>query len=431
MKKSLILILLFLIHQQLYAQTEYLAKLDLTTGGITKIKKIDSVKWIWSGPDAAFNQIRRHYTFIATDTVLASHIKLYTLDATGNVVAKPSFVHSGVMGLVYDASNNNLYACRYDSIQQKEFFISIDIYTGQATDIIEINSLKGIAFGGVAFDEVHKRYYILGATNTGDIGLFIVDLKNLTSIFHPYSKPDINGGLNSGLQYDKKLDKLFCLYSVNKISFLVNIDTNGVVTKIDSIPGMQGSTIVHHGYDQLHHYFFFHGVDKNQDWRLYTLNALNAQVVTKPLYAKGANNGSLNNAVFPRHDSNTDITYILFWEALTLPDTTNPPDTALTIDNIPEPVKQDCIIAPNAFSPNGDGRNDVFCAKAICNTRKFYMQVFNRRGRKVFESENIREGWDGNFKGSPAGMDTYFYMIQYQTDIAGPQTLQGNISLIR
>jgi gliding motility-associated-like protein len=92
-----------------------------------------------------------------------------------------------------------------------------------------------------------------------------------------------------------------------------------------------------------------------------------------------------------------DSVYVLFWE---------PPEP-------PEPIA-DQFHFPNAFTPDGDGLNDVF--KAIGQPDKltsFSMKVFNRWGQMVFESSEISLGWDGTYQGKPAPAGTYVYRISY------------------
>ncbi|MEL6275038.1 MAG: PKD domain-containing protein, partial [Bacteroidota bacterium] len=62
--------------------------------------------------------------------------------------------------------------------------------------------------------------------------------------------------------------------------------------------------------------------------------------------------------------------------------------------------------APNAFTPNGDGLNDIFIPKSfLFGYRAYRFTVWNRWGQKIFETEDPNEGWDGTFKGreSPGG----------------------------
>ena len=62
---------------------------------------------------------------------------------------------------------------------------------------------------------------------------------------------------------------------------------------------------------------------------------------------------------------------------------------------------------PTAFSPNNDGKNDVF--KVILNkdVSSFAMRIYNRWGEKVFESTDAKVGWDGKYKGAMQPIESY------------------------
>ncbi|RYD97163.1 MAG: gliding motility-associated C-terminal domain-containing protein, partial [Sphingobacteriales bacterium] len=73
------------------------------------------------------------------------------------------------------------------------------------------------------------------------------------------------------------------------------------------------------------------------------------------------------------------------------------------------------LFVPNAFSPNGDGNNDVFRPSFYINLGHQYnsFRVFNRFGQKVYEASMIEEaGWDGLYRGQPADLGTYNYIIE-------------------
>ncbi|HXB12062.1 MAG TPA: gliding motility-associated C-terminal domain-containing protein, partial [Bacteroidia bacterium] len=88
------------------------------------------------------------------------------------------------------------------------------------------------------------------------------------------------------------------------------------------------------------------------------------------------------------------------------------------------------IFIPDAFSPNGDGQNDVLFAKGN-NVNTFYLAIYDRWGNKVFESESESVGWDGTYKGKPEETGTYaYYANGTYTDGTG-FTKKGNITLVR
>jgi gliding motility-associated-like protein len=89
------------------------------------------------------------------------------------------------------------------------------------------------------------------------------------------------------------------------------------------------------------------------------------------------------------------------------------------------------LIVPNAFSPNGDGHNDVFRIKNPGLVKQFEMEVFNRWGQLVFTTKDPYQGWTGYAGGQASPVGTYVWSIHY-TDILGNQKdRRGTVILIR
>lgn len=87
---------------------------------------------------------------------------------------------------------------------------------------------------------------------------------------------------------------------------------------------------------------------------------------------------------------------------------------------------------PNAFSPNGDGNNDVLLAQLNCpGMNDFSMRIFNRYGQRLFDSNEINRGWDGNDHGKPVDVGTYFYFIQYKADNGEVIKKRGDVIVMR
>jgi gliding motility-associated-like protein len=70
---------------------------------------------------------------------------------------------------------------------------------------------------------------------------------------------------------------------------------------------------------------------------------------------------------------------------------------------------------PNAFTPNGDGLNDVFEAKTNLSDVgfTFHMSIYNKWGEEIFTSNDFRKGWDGTFKGQLCQEDLYTWTIRF------------------
>lgn len=87
---------------------------------------------------------------------------------------------------------------------------------------------------------------------------------------------------------------------------------------------------------------------------------------------------------------------------------------------------------PNAFSPNGDGLNDIYSGKGV-GLKSYRMQIYNRWGERFFESTNVVDGWDGTYNGENAEQGVY--VVRF--DISGfnkeglEKTYFGHITLLR
>ncbi len=67
------------------------------------------------------------------------------------------------------------------------------------------------------------------------------------------------------------------------------------------------------------------------------------------------------------------------------------------------------IIVPSAFTPNGDGKNDILKPIMVGISTLAYFKVFNRWGQLMFSTTQIGKGWDGIFNGVPQPSNTYVY----------------------
>jgi gliding motility-associated-like protein len=96
-------------------------------------------------------------------------------------------------------------------------------------------------------------------------------------------------------------------------------------------------------------------------------------------------------------------------------------------------VKGVCqLYVPTAFSPNGDGRNDIFKAEYGENITEFQLQIYNRWGQRIFQSKNISTGWNGRFNGALQPNGAYVWIIKYKT-LNDPKEnlLKGTMMLFR
>lgn len=91
---------------------------------------------------------------------------------------------------------------------------------------------------------------------------------------------------------------------------------------------------------------------------------------------------------------------------------------------------EDCacnIYIPNAFTPNGDGLNEVFKLESRCEMQQFELSIYNRWGEKVFQSQQLNHYWDGRIQGKPAPPGNYVYVLFYHREGLGPRRTSGNV----
>lgn len=90
-------------------------------------------------------------------------------------------------------------------------------------------------------------------------------------------------------------------------------------------------------------------------------------------------------------------------------------------------VLQD-IKVPNAFSPNGDGINDVWKLLYLDSYPGATVEIFNRYGEIIFNSKGYSIPFDGNYRGQPLPVGTYYYLIDPKN---GRKSISGALTLIR
>jgi gliding motility-associated-like protein len=88
------------------------------------------------------------------------------------------------------------------------------------------------------------------------------------------------------------------------------------------------------------------------------------------------------------------------------------------------------VYIPNAFSPNGDGDNDILYVVGNC-IKDMKLVIYNRWGQKVYEGTDPKEGWDGIYKGKPEDTAVFDYYLTYKLITGTEGSKKGNVSLVR
>jgi gliding motility-associated-like protein len=89
------------------------------------------------------------------------------------------------------------------------------------------------------------------------------------------------------------------------------------------------------------------------------------------------------------------------------------------------------LYVPTAFTPNGDGKNDLFYPFPVGVKNLIYFRVFNRWGQLVFSTSSLLAGWDGKFGGREEATGVYIWDLQALTRESKLISKKGTVTLIR
>jgi gliding motility-associated-like protein len=90
------------------------------------------------------------------------------------------------------------------------------------------------------------------------------------------------------------------------------------------------------------------------------------------------------------------------------------------------------LFVPNAFTPNGDGKNDWFVYTALGRFKKIsFFKIFNRWGQEIFNTGTTGASWDGTYRGKPVESGTYVWMLRATDWLNKVHTAKGTVLLIR
>lgn len=95
-------------------------------------------------------------------------------------------------------------------------------------------------------------------------------------------------------------------------------------------------------------------------------------------------------------------------------------------------VSESKLEFPNAFSPNGDGINDIYKAKeGFQSITEFHAYIYNRWGQLLYEWTNPSEGWDGKYKGKDVKQGVYFCLVKAKGADGRIFNIKRDVNLLR
>lgn len=90
------------------------------------------------------------------------------------------------------------------------------------------------------------------------------------------------------------------------------------------------------------------------------------------------------------------------------------------------------VSIPNAFSPNGDDKNDFFHPLTNAVFEEYSFRIYDRWGKLVFDTKNSNDRWDGRFKGKDAEVGTYYYFLRTKCfEESSSRIFKGDVTLLR
>lgn len=95
-------------------------------------------------------------------------------------------------------------------------------------------------------------------------------------------------------------------------------------------------------------------------------------------------------------------------------------------------ISESKLEMPNAFTPNGDGINDIYKAKdGYQSLVEFHAYIFNRWGQKLYEWTDPAEGWDGKYKGKDVKNGVYFVLVKAKGADGRKFNIKKDVNLLR
>ena len=104
-------------------------------------------------------------------------------------------------------------------------------------------------------------------------------------------------------------------------------------------------------------------------------------------------------------------------------------DNAIVRLKVVDTAQDGPCFAPNVITPNGDGMNDMFKIPCVANQTNSNLQIFNRWGDLVYETNNYENNWEGTHNGNPLPNGTYFYILNPSSREAS--SMKGYFTLVR
>lgn len=106
--------------------------------------------------------------------------------------------------------------------------------------------------------------------------------------------------------------------------------------------------------------------------------------------------------------------------------------TDTSMSNVAEVVQLPLVYVPNAFTPNGNGLNDLFMpSTGFVDIVDYSFAVFNRWGELLYQTDDRNAGWDGKYKGNKCEPEVYVWILTFKTASGQYIDRKGTVTLLR
>ncbi|MEO7315197.1 MAG: gliding motility-associated C-terminal domain-containing protein, partial [Ginsengibacter sp.] len=89
------------------------------------------------------------------------------------------------------------------------------------------------------------------------------------------------------------------------------------------------------------------------------------------------------------------------------------------------------LYVPNAFTPDGDGLNDIFRPVLVGMRSLQYFRVYNRTGLLVYSTSIQNKGWDGIYQGKPQDSGVFVWTVEGEDYLGNKVFEKGSVMLVR
>lgn len=97
-----------------------------------------------------------------------------------------------------------------------------------------------------------------------------------------------------------------------------------------------------------------------------------------------------------------------------------------------KPVEERCkLYFPNAFTPNGDAKNETFHPSTSCLPEAYELVIFNKWGQAVFSTPELKDAWDGRHQGVDCSAGVYAFYVRYAFPSHPEKRFLGYVTLVR